>query len=113
MIGPACAARSCAPNSLPSAEQDNTEESPSSIDLLGNEIGCLRHRYLIRQCSEMRSARHKGEHRENNCKKLDKSHSHRFGPPSTNRPQVVNNFAFRSVAQIRSPGTRGGRRTRL
>src|SRR6516162_9997678 len=32
-----------------SAEQNNTEESPSSIDLLGDEIGCLRHCHLIRQ----------------------------------------------------------------
>jgi hypothetical protein len=49
-----------------SAEQDNAEESPSSVNLLGDEIGCLRHRYLIRQCSEMRSARHERERREYN-----------------------------------------------
>ena len=50
-----------------SAGQDNAEESPSSIDLLGDEIGCLRHRHLIRQCSEMRPARHERERREHNC----------------------------------------------
>jgi hypothetical protein len=46
-----------------SAEQDNAEESPSSIDLLGDEIGCMRHRHLIRQCREM----HERERREHNC----------------------------------------------
>ena len=45
--------------------------------------------------------------REHNRKKLDKSQSHRLGPPSTNRPQFVNDVGFRSVAQIRSLRTRG------
>jgi hypothetical protein len=39
-----------------SAEQDNAEESPSRIDLLDDEIGCLRHRHLIQQCRKMRPA---------------------------------------------------------
>ena len=37
--------------------------SSSSIDLLGDETGCLRHRHLIRQCSEM----HERERREHSC----------------------------------------------
>jgi hypothetical protein len=41
-----------------SAEQDNAEVSPSSIDLLGDKIGFLRHRHLIQQRSEMRPVRH-------------------------------------------------------
>jgi len=50
-----------------SAEKDNAEESPSSVDLLGDEVGCLRHCHLIRQRSEMRPARHERERREYNC----------------------------------------------
>ena len=57
MSGPACAARSRAPPAI-KAPNRTIPKSPSSIDLLGDKIGFLRHRHLIQQRSEMRPARH-------------------------------------------------------
>jgi hypothetical protein len=45
-----------------SAEQDNAEESPSSIDLLGDEIGCLAIAILFGNAARCTSAS-----REHNC----------------------------------------------